>query len=187
MQLQQLETDKVKYNTCPTTICTTDDLIESYGKKAQKRAFCLDCIDYKTCKGSKWSICPYRRYYITEEMNSNKTNLTKKRQYYQLSEEQINQIIEKRKQGYTNKEIANSLGLARTNINSCFCRLKKKGIHIPAQRIKVNWNLYDEKIIKLRKEGLFIRQIAKEIGVSTPTLSDHYQKLKKRGVINYGR
>ncbi len=187
MQTQQLETDKVKYNTYPTTVCTTDDLIEAYGKKAQKREFCLDCSDYETCQGSKWPTCPYRRYYIIEEMNSTKTNLTKKRQYYQLSEEQISQIIEKRKQGYTNKEIANLFGLSRKNISSCVCRLKKKGIHIPAQRQKVDWDLFDEKIIKLRKEGLFIREIAKEIGVSTPTLSFHYQKLKKRGVINYGR
>jgi hypothetical protein len=45
----------------PEVVCTVDDLIKAYGRQGEIRRFCHECADWKTCRGVKWSTCPYRK------------------------------------------------------------------------------------------------------------------------------
>jgi len=181
LEITQLESDKVKesYN---TQVCTVDDLIQNYGKKAEKDLFCLECADFKECKGINWLNCPHRTYYITEEVPNRGNDLKKK---WHFSKEEINIIIKLRKDGKTHKEIGEAVERAEQSITMKLRDLRKKGVYKVYKEVYqvYDWGKLDPKIIQLRKQGVMLRDISSLLGIGDGVLGKRIRKLKDMEVL----
>lgn len=178
MQLQQLETDKVKesYN---TQVCTVDDLIQNYGKNGERRSFCTECADWETCKGSKWSTCPYRKEFIRETKSSKGVN----KSFYHFSEEETARLISLYKKGLSNPEIAEIMDTNKDRVRCRIYYLSTKGLLKKRTKLHYDWNKLDPKIVKLRKWGVILKEISNLLKINMITLTHRVKDLKKKGVL----
>jgi DNA-binding MarR family transcriptional regulator len=176
LEITQLETDKVKesYN---TQVCTVDDLIKAYGRQGEIRRFCHECADWKTCKGTKWSTCPHRKYYIKEEVKGKYQ--PKVSRYKRLTKEQKENIISMYREGKWVCKIARITGIKPQTVQNIVRNLKD----FRYKRTPIDWNKYDNRIIESVKKGVVIRKLTEELGLSQYQIYERVKKLKQLGLI----
>ncbi len=167
-----------------TGVCTIEDLINAYGNRAEKISFCRECVEYKTCQGTL-SECPYKKYYIENEVKNSRTNIeAKRRTYKRWTAEEEQELISLVKQGYFTKEIGKKLDRNKDVVYAKMYILRKRGIEMNREREpKYDWSKYDNQIIAYRKEGKSFAEISRIISIPTKTITYHVRQLKKKGVI----
>ena len=178
MEITQLETDKVKesYN---TQVCTVDDLIKAYGKKAEQHLFCSECAEWKTCRGVKKSTCPYRKWYVKNEIKDRKNKKEINKRWTRLTDETKQKIIDMYKQGYRVYQIANHLEITQATVYNYTRKLKE--YKRSSQRF--DWTKHNDKLLEMFKGGMFYKDIANYFGVTKNQVHYGISELKKLGVI----
>jgi DNA-binding MarR family transcriptional regulator len=177
LEITQLETDKVKesYN---TQVCTVDDLIKAYGRQGEIRRFCHECADWKTCKGTKWSTCPHRKYYIKEEVKGKYQ--PKVSRYKRLTKEQKENIISMYRKGIRACDIARAMGIKSQTIQNVVRQLKD----FKYKQNAIDWTKYDKKIIESVNKGGVIRNLIEELGLTQYQVYERVKILKHKGVVD---
>lgn len=92
--------------------------------------------------------------------------------------DEIDELILKRlKEGATQKQIANELGVTQVTISYRIKKMREKGIEIPKRRDEI-----DKQILKGLADGKTKTQIAKELEVTVAAISNRIKRMKERGV-----
>ena len=168
----------------PDVICTIEDMIAEYGRQGEKSTFCRDCLDWGTCKGVKWSTCPYRKWYIKDvAKNKGKLIPNKCKRWTPAEKEDFIRMVKK---GVSYKELASIFGRGVSTLTETVQQLRNKGIDIPI-RTSHHFKWTTKRIntlIKMRDKGITNKEIAKYFDVKIYILNTMIKKLRKKGVIN---
>jgi hypothetical protein len=186
MTLQQLEQESKSYELANLKYCTVDDLIQNYGRKAEQHLFCLECAEWKTCRGSKWSTCHYRKWYIKEEIK-NYDPLKEIRHSKNWTKGEEDLLVELYNKGKKILELTRILGRERQAIMRKISQMRNEGVEIKFKFKRINWTEILPKAIELRKGGMQYKDIGAVLGVRGAAIQYQFGKLKKQGVLNYGR
>ena len=89
-------------------------------------------------------------------------------------------ILELKKQGKTQKEIAEQLNISISSVSSRLQTIKRDGIVIEAP--KSESDTLNEKIITLREKGMGNNEIAEKLGLCLSTISHRVGKIKNKGI-----
>ncbi len=94
------------------------------------------------------------------------------------------EVLELRRAGLGNREIAARTGLRPETVGDRFWRLRRRGVAVPspAGRGSVR-RVHDEAILALARTGLSAAKIAVRVGLRLRTLQDRLTSLRRRGLL----
>ena len=94
--------------------------------------------------------------------------------------EKDRKIVELKEQGKSQNEIAKLVHINASGVSQRLKTMRNNGIEI--KEPKNENELMNERIIELRKKGMKISEIAKELNSNVSTISHRIQRMKKRGI-----
>jgi biotin operon repressor len=182
IMLKTLDYHEQPIESFPEIVITTEDLIEAYGRQGEIRRFCHECVEWKTCKGTKWSTCPHRKYYIKEEVKGKyQPKVIRRAANWTAQEDKM--LIDLYNKGTDTQYIADQLGKNKRTITQRAAFLRQNGVEVVFKKHRIDWTDKLPQAIKLRKGGMSYKDICKTIGVGLGGLQHQLNKLRRKGLI----
>ena len=117
-----------------------------------------------------------------KQMKEQGIDIPKSQNIRKIKEDEINnQILDRLEKDETIKQIAIELGLTVHSVSNRIKKLKSQGIYFSSYKKNRSNKIYNEILVRLGK-GETLIQIAKELGVSTSSISNKIKKMKEQGI-----